>query len=54
MAVEEGNRGRDRALVAGAVGLALAVLLAWLLLRGGAEPSPPVAEPPAPTSTPAP
>lgn len=52
--MEEGNRGRDRALVAGAVGLTLAVLLAWLLLRGGAEPSPPVAEPPAPTSTPAP
>lgn len=52
--MEEGNRRRDLALVAGAVGLVLAVLLAWLLLRGGDEPAPPTAEPPAAAPTPTP
>ena len=54
--MEEGNRRRDLALVAGIVGVGLAVLPAWLLLRGGDEPSRPSAAPPAatPTSTPAP
>ncbi|WP_408899252.1 class F sortase [Nocardioides sp. R1-1] len=58
MAVENGSRRRDRALVAGTVALVLAGLLAWLLLRGGDEPAEPraVVPPPsaAPTPTPAP
>lgn len=52
--MEEGDRRRDLALVAGVVGLVLVVLPAWLLLRGGDEPSPPAAAPPVATPTPSP
>ncbi len=46
---------RDGVLVAGVVGLVVAVLLAWLLLRGGEEPERPAAVPtPVVTPTPPP
>lgn len=52
--MEEGNRRRDLALVAGVVALVLAVLFAWLLLRGGDEPERPAAVPTTPFATPTP
>ncbi|MDQ6527109.1 class F sortase [Nocardioides sp. LHD-245] len=59
MAVEEGHRRRDLALVSGVVALVVALLLAWLALRDGDAPEPPVAVPspvatPTPTPEPAP
>ncbi|WGX99251.1 class F sortase [Nocardioides sp. L-11A] len=59
MAVEEGHRRRDLALVSGVVGLVVALLVAWLLLRDDEAPEPPAAVPtpvamPTPTPAPAP